>query len=140
PLGAGPDLVLDPRLAAREVERAPPGPDRVPVQGARRADAGRGRGPVGREAGVLGPPGATHSSTTNDAIGPDAMSRNQRRAAPRSASAVTAPRKKPSMRASMKRALPARERRWRSRKSPRRAATSAGRWTQETRASGTSRP
>src|SRR2546422_2525408 len=46
---------------------------------------------------------SSHSIVTKDAIGPDAVSRNHSRAAPRSTSAVMTCRKKASIRTSMKR-------------------------------------
>src|SRR2546428_634335 len=61
-----------------------------------------------------------------DAMGPDAVSRNHSRAPPCSTSAVVTRRKNASMRTSMNRAFPTRERRCRAEKSPRRVSTSAG--------------
>src|SRR2546427_798523 len=61
-----------------------------------------------------------------DAMGPDAVSRNHSRAPPCSPSAVVTRRKNASIRTSMNRAFPTRERRCRAKKSPSRVSTSAG--------------
>ena len=74
----------------------------------------------------------SHSIVTKVAIGPEAVSRNQSRAAPCSAKALSARRKNRSIRSSMKRALPISELRWSARKSPSRASMSAGALTDET--------
>src|SRR3989442_1538914 len=61
-----------------------------------------------------------------DAMGPDAVSRNHSRAPPCSTSAVVTRRKNASMRTSMNRAFPTRERRCRAKKTPSRFSTAAG--------------